>query len=420
MLKSRPAASAINELCHRQIGARLKLIHAEESSPGSVFFQPAGLHIIHQIKRLLRAEYHKYGFAEVSTPILFSPQLWKQSGHYDKYAENMFFIHEEENAMGMKAMNCPAHCLLYASKSRSYRDLPIRFADFTSLHRNELRNTLTGLTRLRQFHQDDGHMFCTEDQVQKEISNFLKLVQRVLIDVFKFKNYSVALSTRPDNFLGSLKDWELTESILENVLKDSGLNYSIKEKDGAFYGPKIDIHVTDSLNRAHQLSTLQLDSQLPERFDLKYFAADGSLKRPVMIHRAVLGSLERFFAVWLESIAGKIPFWCSPYQAIIIPLKSNHLDYAENLRQELSVKYPEDPLSPRYEVNVDRDFDETLPKRIKTATLNEYIFAIVIGDKEVETGLLSVRNRDSSGKPQQKFTAADLKSEFLRLEHNFL
>ena len=412
---------------HRLIAQTQKLFMTDPRSAGNVFVLPHGQRIIERVKSLLRVEYAKQGFNEVQTPILYNTSLFKLSGHLDNYADDMFMLKEnadsshkevESTAFGLKPMNCPAHCLIYQNESRSFRDLPQRYADFTALHRNELSGALTGMTRLRQFHQDDGHIFCTQSQVSSEIAAFLKMVKHIYIDIFKFRSFSVGLSTRPSDgrILGTAEEWQSAEQALKGVLNSSfGDHYSINEGDGAFYGPKIDIHVTDDIGRKHQLATLQLDFQLPRRFDLQYQDTE-SLRRPVLIHRAILGSLERFLAVWMESIQGKWPFWVSPRQCLIIPLVDQP-DNVHELREKLRIKHADDYFSTRYHVEIDTNIDNTLSKRIREAEMLAFNYILIVGKKELQSGLLSVRTRGS--KVNRTMSLADVKKEFADKESLF-
>lgn len=289
---------------HRKIGREQDLFFFHDSSPGSCFFQPKGAHIYNTLQNILRNEYSKRGFQEVITPNIFKTDLWKTSGHWDHYAENIYSIQADKDQFALKPMNCPSHCLIFAHKIRSYRELPIRYADFGVLHRDEPSGGLTGLTRVRRFQQDDAHIFCSTEQIQSEIDSSLEFLSHVY-GIFGFK-FNLVLSTRPDSYLGDLDVWQQAETALENSLNKFGKPWRLNPRDGAFYGPKIDITITDALKRAHQCGTIQLDFMLPQRFQLTY-DAEGDVKcTPVIIHRALLGSLERFIAILIEHFKGKI------------------------------------------------------------------------------------------------------------------
>lgn len=288
---------------HRKIGREQNLFFFHETSPGSCFFQPKGAFIYNTLQNFIKDEYRKRGFEEVITPNIFKSQLWKTSGHWDHFAENIFSFKNDKDEFVLKPMNCPGHCLMFAHNVRSYRELPIRFADFGVLHRNESRDALTGLTRVRRFQQDDAHIFCTQSQIQDEIDSCLDFLSHVY-GTFGF-DFKLVLSTRPDSYLGDLDIWNKAESALENSLNKFGKPWKLNPGDGAFYGPKIDVTITDALKRAHQCATIQLDFLLPKQFKLEYDAENDSKETPVMIHRAIFGSLERFIAILTEHFAGK-------------------------------------------------------------------------------------------------------------------
>ncbi|KAJ2551274.1 hypothetical protein EV175_003752, partial [Coemansia sp. RSA 1933] len=334
---------------HRLIGKNQKLFMMHPWAPGSGFILPHGQRMVNTIMTAIRREYAKYGFDEVSSPLMYNRKLWEKSGHWENYRDDMFTIspdalstkesknagccshHEVESdqpdspEFGLKPMNCPGHCLIYANELRSYRDLPIRYADFSPLHRNEIAGALSGLTRVRKFHQDDGHIFCTREQVQGEIEGCIKMIDDIY-SMFGFSGYEFALSTRPDKFIGDIHEWNDAEAALTEALTKTGKSWTLNEGDGAFYGPKIDVRVQDSIGRKHQTATIQLDFQLPRRFDLKYTGSDGQQHQPVMIHRAVLGSMERMLAILIEHWAGQWPFWINPRQAMVIPVTTKDED----------------------------------------------------------------------------------------------
>ncbi|KAJ3275879.1 54S ribosomal protein L39, mitochondrial [Terramyces sp. JEL0728] len=363
---------------HRTIGKRQELFAFHSFSPGSPFFLPHGTRIIQKLYGYLRTEYRNYGFQEVVTPLIFNKELWETSGHWQNYKEDMFIVSggcthgNEEDINGLKPMNCPGHCLLYANSAKSYRDLPLRYAEFR-------------LTRVRKFHQDDGHIFCTKDQILSEIKSTLEFVEKTY-RILGFQSYSLTLSTRPEsNFIGDLKDWETAELSLKEALDSTGQNWSIKEGDGAFYGPKIDIMVKDCLNRSHQTATIQLDFQLPERFGLQYQNATGGFSRPVIIHRAILGSIERMLAIMTENFCGKWPFWISPRQILLIATRPEIDVYARKVKAELQEYYVD------YEKS-----DNTLAKQIRDAQKLDYNFILVLGDREMESQTVTVRQRDGT------------------------
>ena len=328
---------------HKQIGNKLQLFIFDEISPGSCFFLPKGAKIYNNLIDFLRNCYKKLGYQEVITPNIYKKELWQTSGHWDKYKENMFQIQKLNNdedidtEFSLKPMNCPGHCKMFKHLSASYRDLPIRWADFGVLHRNELSGALTGLTRVRRFQQDDAHIFCTLDQVEKEIEDYLYFLKKVY-EHFGF-SFGVELSTRPEKYIGDLDNWNKAEEILEKKIKAIP-NWKINKGDGAFYGPKIDVKIKDSLKREHQLGTIQLDFNLPERFNLQY-RTEEDFEQPVLIHRAIFGSVERFIAILLEHTNGNLPFWLSPRQICIVPVANKYNEYANEIKSILLEKFDE-------------------------------------------------------------------------------
>ncbi|OMH86063.1 putative threonine-tRNA ligase, mitochondrial [Zancudomyces culisetae] len=346
--------ASLAKINHRAISRTQDLFLVHKTSPGSPIFLPAGTRLFNRLVQLMRSKYEEYEFQEIITPLMFNKELWETSGHWENYKNDMYAVvdaNPNDTAgpavpeVGLKPMNCPSHCLVYKSAPKSANDLPLRYADFTALHRNEPSGTLVGLTRVRKFHQDDGHIFCSFDDIGKEISKQLQMIAEVY-SILRFDNYSLSLSTRPEKHIGTSDTWDRAESLLKTALDTSGIAYDIKHGDGAFYGPKIDIDVRDAYGRRHQTATIQLDFQLPERFNLYYSNADGSAKsRPVIIHRAVLGSLERMMALLIEYYEGRWPFWISPRQAIVIPTiddstsvkdKGIILEYADTVKRLLS------------------------------------------------------------------------------------
>jgi len=349
--------------------------------------------------------YQRQGYDEVVTPIVYDKSLWEQSGHWDHYSDDMFFVSGCGHTMdagqhlesGLKPMNCPAHCLIFKHLTTSYRDLPVRLADFSALHRNEASGALSGLTRVRQFHQDDGHIFCTPEQIADEVGKCLEFVERTY-GLFGFE-YSLKLSTRPEKSMGSDEAWDNAEACLVAALDAFHKPWVVDPGDGAFYGPKIDITLTDALGRHHQTATIQLDFQLPERFELEIDGAGGSgdKSRPVIIHRAILGSVERFMAILCEHTAGHWPLWLSPRQVLVCPIGSDHADYADEVAAHLKEE--------GFFVDVDAS-SETLGKRLRQAQELRYNYVVVAGGKEVETSTISVRPRGES-KPLNAVLPAD-------------
>ncbi len=370
---------------HRVLGEQLGLLMIHEYSPGAPFFLPKGTIVYQELIKFLREEYLKRGYKEVITPLLYNKKLWETSGHWEFYKDNMFHVEIEKEIFSLKPMNCPSHCLIYKHKLWSYKDLPLRIADFAPLHRNELSGTLTGLTRVRKFSQDDAHIFVTKDQLEEEMREFLAFEKDIYEKVFKFE-YIISLGTRPEEYMGEKKLWDEAEKALENVLKEKNLPYTIKEKDGAFYGPKIDLKVKDSLGRAWQLGTMQLDFQLPSRFELTYEGTDGKKHVPIMIHRAILGSLERFIAILIEHFSGKFPLWLSPVQIVFATVADRHVPFAENLKKEFENAGLRAELDAR---------SESIGKKVRDHQAMKINYVIVIGDKEMESGELAIRTREN-------------------------
>ncbi|KAG2707469.1 hypothetical protein I3760_05G148900 [Carya illinoinensis] len=371
---------------HRLVGTKQELFFCHPLSPGSWFFLPHGARIYNKLMDFIRSQYRERGYQEVLSPNMYNMQLWETSGHAANYKENMFVFEVEKQEFGLKPMNCPGHCLMFQHRVRSYRELPLRLADFGVLHRNEASGALTGLTRVRRFQQDDAHIFCRESQIKEEVRGVLDFIKHVY-DVFGF-TFDLKLSTRPEKYLGDLATWERAEAALAEALDESGKPWQINEGDGAFYGPKIDISVSDALNRKFQCATLQLDFQLPARFEL-YYSAEDEAKRetPVMIHRAVLGSVERMFAILLEHYKGKWPFWLSPRQAIVCPVSEKSQPYALKVQDQI--------FRDGYHVDVDTT-DRKIQKKIREAQLAQYNFILVVGEEEANTGQVSVRVRDKA------------------------
>jgi len=370
---------------HRRLGRDLDLFHLSEHSPGSPFWHPKGMVIWNSLEDLRREENQKRGYLEVKTPLLYDLETYKTSGHYENYEENMFFVqpHEGEEPMALKPMNCPGHMLLFGSQLRSYRDLPIRYAESSTLHRDERGGTLHGLLRVKHITQDDAHVFVTEDQIQDEIDAMIDFV-RYLYDRFGVVARG-ELSTRPEKRLGSDEQWDRAEGALESALRRHDMEYAISPGEGTFYGPKIDLHMTDVLGRSWQMGTIQLDYQMPVRFGLTYMGPDNREHSPVVIHRALLGSLERFIGILVEHYGGDFPFWLAPVQARVVPVGETHRAQASALRERLTAE--------GYRAEVD-ERDETLGKRIRDAELEKVPFVVVYGDRESDE-LLAVRERGS-------------------------
>ena len=365
---------------HRKLGRELDLFMLSELSPGSPFWQPAGAQLWNQLADFWRHENAARDYREVRTPILYDVDLWKQSGHWDVYRDNMYFTEVEQRAMGLKPMNCPAHIQIYGAERRSYRDLPIRYAEAGLVHRHEPSGTLHGLLRVRHITQDDAHIFCTEEQVKEEVQGCLDF-GFFIYETFGFEP-RLELSTRPEKRVGTDEMWDRAEGALEAALREQGLDFELNEGDGAFYGPKIDLHMTDSIGRSWQLGTVQLDYSMPERFELVYTGADNEDHRPVMIHRALMGSFERFIGILIEHYAGEFPLWLAPVQATVLPIADRHFDYARSVVAELRGA----------ELRVELDErTESIGKKIREAEVRKLPYMLIVGDREVEAGEVAVR-----------------------------
>ncbi|PVU92213.1 hypothetical protein BB559_003796 [Furculomyces boomerangus] len=464
---------------HRIIGKEQSLYMMHKYSPGSPFFLKYGTRIINRILELLRDKYKEHGFDEVITPQIYYKALWETSGHWENYKDDMFAIIEaseidkKESSQdyhgccsgihtsagekgGLKPMNCPGHCLIFASNVRSYRDLPLRLADLSPLHRNEPVGTLSGLTRVRRFHQDDGHIFCSKDSIQEEIYKQLLMIDQVY-KIFGFKDYQFTLSTRPElGFIGSIEQWDSAESMLKSALDKSNRHWSEKHGDGAFYGPKIDVYVKDSFGRKHQTATVQLDFQLPKRFNLKFINKEGKKEEPVIIHRAVLGSIERMLAILSEHYSGKWPFWVSPRQALVVPVLSSttsnsdstnpqeveslnnriieyanmihsslqggnfHKNITSNIENDHFEKYINKRIK-AYKFHVDIEtagsVSQKLGRVVKAARLNRYNYLIVVGANEMNSGLVNVRA--FNGKEIGSISLPKLQETFMDMMDNY-
>jgi threonyl-tRNA synthetase len=418
---------------HRKLGRELELFMFHEYAPAMPFFLPRGAGIYNRLIDFVRSLYVEYGYEEVITPQLFDKRLFETSGHLANYAEGMYFpttadalteaLASDEKAAevltdhpllqaGLKPMNCPSHCLIFGQRRRSYRELPWRVADFGRLHRYERAGVVHGLARVRSFCQDDAHIFCTEEQLEEEVRSFNKLLFE-LYGALSLTDVSVKLALRPDKRLGDDALWDRAESALERVLTDAKVPFEKLPGEGAFYGPKLEFHVVDALKRSWQLGTIQLDYALPERFGLEYIGKDGGTHRPVMLHRAVLGSLERFFAIYTEHVAGKFPTWIAPDQVVIVTVSEKQAEYAEHVRRELASK--------GLRVIVDASSDK-LGAKIRNARLMRHPYIAVVGEKEATGGLVAPRSRDAGDLPPMpvaEFTERLLaESRFPRLDRS--
>jgi threonyl-tRNA synthetase len=384
---------------HRKLGVQLDLFHLEEISPGSPFWHPKGMVIWNELEDMRRREDARRGYVEVKTPLIYDKVLWERSGHWEKFRENMFLIPEDDHTFAIKPMNCPGHMVLFANTLRSYRELPLRYAEAAPLHRNERAGTLHGLTRVRHVTQDDAHIFCTREQIEDEIFGCLDYAKFVY-DLFGLES-SFELSTRPENRLGTDEEWDFTEGALRAALERRGLEYKVTEGDGAFYGPKIDLHMHDSLGRAWQMGTVQLDALTPERIGCRYIGADNAEHVPYVVHRALMGSFERFIGILTEHYAGAFPFWIAPVQVRVIPVGEGHHAAAHALAEQLSP----------YRVEVDAS-DDTVGKRIRNGELAKIPFVIVYGDKESDESL-AIREH---GGDQSTLSLRDFRAKLATLE----
>jgi threonyl-tRNA synthetase len=373
---------------HRRLGRELDLFFVDPIAPGSPFFLPKGATVYNLTVEFMRSLYPRYGYDEVVTPQIYSTDLWKTSGHYDNYRDNMYFIEEDDHELGVKPMNCPGHCVMFAAQVHSYRELPIRYADFGRLHRFERSGTLHGLTRVRSMSQDDAHIYCSLEQVSGEIMSLIEMMHEAY-RAFRLGEPRFTLSLRPDKRMGSDEVWDQAEGALRDALVASGATFEEVEGEGAFYGPKIDLFMEDVIGREWQLTTFQLDFNLPERFDLHYAAEDGTLQRPVMIHRAILGSVERFLGVLIEHLGGAFPVWLAPVQATLIPIADRHNDYCNEVAAKLRAA------GLRAEVD---QRSERMQAKIRDAQLQKVPYMLIAGDRDIEAGAVSVRTRDNEDK----------------------
>jgi threonyl-tRNA synthetase len=383
---------------HRKLGRELGLFMFHQWAPGATFWLPKGTVLYNTLGNYMRGVLIPAGYVEVKAPLVFNKALWETSGHWEHYRDNMFLVKSaDDEIMSMKPMNCPGHYLMYASEMRSYKDLPLRFHEQSPLHRNEASGVLSGLTRVRQFAQDDGHLFVTEEQIASEVEALLGLVRRVYGDFGL--SYRAKLATRPEKYLGEVATWDHAEAALKQALERAGQDYTINAGDGAFYGPKIDFDITDAIGRKWQCATIQLDYNAPQRFDLKYIGADNTEHRPVVIHRAIFGSLERFIAILIEHFAGAFPLWFAPLQARVLPIADRHVDYARRVERQLADAG----------LRVDLDArQEKINYKIREAQLQKIPYMLVIGDREQADSAVAVRSRargDLGARPVAAFTA---------------
>jgi threonyl-tRNA synthetase len=382
---------------HRRLGRELGLFTIVDEGPGFPFFMPKGMILRNELENFWREEHHKAGYQEVRTPIILSRELWERSGHWDHYQENMYFTTIDEGDYAIKPMNCPGGMLIYKQNLHSYRELPIRMGELGLVHRHEMSGVLHGLMRVRAFTQDDAHIFMLPEQIIDEIKGVINLVDR-FYNLFGFP-YHVELSTRPENSMGSEEDWEIATNALIQALDEKGIKYVVNEGDGAFYGPKIDFHLQDSLDRTWQCGTIQLDFQMPEKFDLTYIGEDGEKHRPVMIHRVIYGSIERFIGILTEHFAGAFPTWLAPLQVRVLPITERQHDYARQVVAELE----------KQNIRVDSDFrSEKIGYKIREGQLQKIPYLIILGDKEVEAATVAVRHRkqgDLGAMPLDEFSS---------------
>ena len=368
---------------HRKLGRELDLFSLHEEAPGFPFFHPKGMAILNKLIDFWRQEHRARGYSEIRTPLILDRELWIRSGHWDHYQNNMYFTEIDERPFAVKPMNCPGGMIVYKSHMRSYKDLPLRMAELGIVHRHELSGVLFGLMRVRCFTQDDAHLYCQPEQIKEEVIGIMNLCDYIYKTVFGF-NYHVELSTCPENHMGTAEQWEIAENSLKEALSDAGVQYRLNPGDGAFYGPKIDFHLEDCIGRTWQCGTIQLDFQMPERFDLQYISSDGKEHRPVMLHRTVLGSLERFFGILIEHFAGAFPFWIAPVQVKVLTISDDYIAWGKEVGEKLK----------DMGINVLIDSRaEKLGKKIRDAQVEKIPYMLIIGEKEAETSTVSVRER---------------------------
>ncbi|BEV08616.1 MULTISPECIES: threonine--tRNA ligase [unclassified Methylophilus] len=368
---------------HRKLGKQLDFYHMQEDAPGMVFWHPRGWVIWQEVEQYMRAKFREYDYQEVRTPTVLDKTLWEKSGHWQNYRDNMFVTQSENRDYAVKPMNCPGHIQIFNSSLHSYRDLPLRLAEFGSCHRNEPSGSLHGLMRVRGFTQDDAHIFCMESQVEAEVADFIKMLYEVYKD-FGFDDVIVKLSTRPEKRVGTEEAWDMAENALANAIKANGLEFEYQPGEGAFYGPKIEFTLKDSLGRMWQCGTIQLDPNLPERLGAEYVAEDNTRQRPIMLHRAIVGSMERFLGILIENFAGAMPVWLSPVQVMVLNISDNQADYVRQVVEKLKKN------------GIRCDFDlrnEKITYKIREHSLQKLPYLIVVGDKEMQNGHVAVRTR---------------------------
>lgn len=388
------SVKAKERLSHQNLGQQLELFMSMEEAPGMPFYLPKGMVLRNELEKIWREKHQRSGYQEIKTPIMMKQELWEKSGHWDHYHENMYFADVDEQKYAIKPMNCPGAVLIFNSKRRGYRELPIRYAELGLVHRHELSGSLNGLLRVRAFTQDDAHLFVLEDQIESELAKVLDLVDEFYKE-FGF-SYKVELSTRPEDFMGSVEAWNQAEEALESVLKSKQVDYQVNEGDGAFYGPKIDFHILDSLGRSWQCGTVQLDFQMPEKFNCQYVDENNQLRQPIMIHRAIYGSIERFMAILLEHFQGSFPLWLAPVQVKVLPIADAHVAYAEDVKQQLEQK--------GYRVEID-DRVEKIGLKIREAAMQKHPYMLIIGDQEMEKHIVSVRKHKAGSLGEMKVEA---------------
>ncbi len=376
---------------HKKLGSQLNLFSFHPEAPGAPFWHPNGAVVFEQIMSYMREKLFEFGYDEIKTPLILNEQLWRESGHWDHYHENMYFTEIDEKDYAVRPMNCPSGTRVYKTGYYSYRDLPLRLAEFGIVHRHEKSGVLNGLFRVRSFTMDDAHVYCTPEQAADEVTQCIKLLQEVYHD-FGFDKYQYELSTRPEKSIGTAEMWEMAEAVLIEALERNNIDYQLNPGDGAFYGPKIDLHISDAIKRTWQCATVQIDFSMPERFDMSYIDADGEKKRPVMLHRAILGSMERFLGILIEHYAGKFPTWLSPLHAVVLPVSPDKFgDYANEVAQSMR------RLGLRVKTD---DRNESLNKRIRDNQKQYVPYMLVVGEKEIEEGTVNIRRRDGVRVPE--------------------
>jgi threonyl-tRNA synthetase len=381
---------------HRRLGKQLDLFHTQDEAPGMVFWHPKGWVLWQQIEQYMRSLLNKNGYQEIRTPQVLDKDLWVRSGHWENFRENMFTTHSDERDFAIKPMNCPGHVQIFNQGLRSYRELPVRFSEFGSCHRNEASGALHGIMRVRAFTQDDAHIFCTEDQIQDEVVRFIDLLKTVYVD-FGFRDLTIKLSTRPQKRVGSDAQWDKSEASLEAALREAKLDWEVQPGEGAFYGPKIEFSLKDCIGRVWQCGTLQLDFSMPDRLGAEYVSEDNSKHIPVMLHRAILGSMERFIGILIENYAGALPLWLSPEQVVVLNISRSQVEYAENVTSQLKNQGIRAILDLR---------NEKINYKIREHSLQKLPYQIIVGDEEVRTNTISVRNR--AGENLGQITVQDL------------